>query len=144
MRIVITGGAGFLGSRLARAILARGALTDAHGETHEVRELLLLDVAAAQVDDARVRVVTGDLADPALIERVCAKRAAGTSCPTSRFSITVRGDETQMRVESATGHGASRPLSGSRMTLLAKEDAALFGLPGRTVIVGRRKLRPSM
>jgi len=70
MRIVITGGAGFLGSRLARAILPRGALTDAHGETHEVRELLLLDVAAAQVDDARVRVVTGDLADPALIERV--------------------------------------------------------------------------
>ena len=33
MRIVITGGAGFLGSRLARAILARGSLTDARGES---------------------------------------------------------------------------------------------------------------
>ena len=31
MRIVITGGAGFLGVRLARALLARGTLTDARG-----------------------------------------------------------------------------------------------------------------
>jgi nucleoside-diphosphate-sugar epimerase len=31
MRIVITGGAGFLGVRLARALLARDTLTDAKG-----------------------------------------------------------------------------------------------------------------
>jgi len=70
MRIVITGAAGFLGSRLARAILARGRLTDARGEEREVRKLVLLDVAPASVSDPRVSVVTGDLADPALIERV--------------------------------------------------------------------------
>jgi len=70
MRIVITGGAGFLGSRLARSILVRGTLTDAHGAVRPVRELVLLDVApATDLGDARVRVVTGDLADPALIER---------------------------------------------------------------------------
>ena len=73
MRIVITGGAGFLGSRLARAILARGALADARGEAREVRELVLLDVAAAKLDDPRARVVTGDLADPALIDRVATR-----------------------------------------------------------------------
>src|SRR5436305_3325023 len=69
MRIVITGAAGFLGSRLARSILERGQLTDARGETRDVRELVLLDVVPAQLSDPRVRVVTGDLGDPALIER---------------------------------------------------------------------------
>jgi nucleoside-diphosphate-sugar epimerase len=70
MRIVITGGAGFLGSRLARAVLARDTLTDAQGEAREVKELVLLDVVPANLSDPRVSVVTGDLADPALIERV--------------------------------------------------------------------------
>jgi len=46
MRVVITGGAGFLGSRLARAILERGALTDSRGQSRPIRELVLLDVVA--------------------------------------------------------------------------------------------------
>jgi nucleoside-diphosphate-sugar epimerase len=72
MRIVITGGAGFLGSRLARKVLETGRLTDASGAVREVRELVLLDVEPAAIADSRVRIVTGDLADPALIERVVA------------------------------------------------------------------------
>jgi len=70
MRIVITGGAGFLGSRLARALLARGSLTDARGEARALAELVLVDVVPAALTDARVTVVTGDLPDPALIARV--------------------------------------------------------------------------
>lgn len=69
MHVVITGGAGFIGSRLARSILARGRLTDARGEERELRQLTLLDLAPAAVTDPRVVAVTGDLADPALIER---------------------------------------------------------------------------
>jgi nucleoside-diphosphate-sugar epimerase len=70
MRIVITGGAGFLGTRLARAILARDTLTDARGRTRRIREAVLLDVVdTPDLGDPRVRSITGDLADPAVIER---------------------------------------------------------------------------
>jgi D-erythronate 2-dehydrogenase len=72
MRVVITGGAGFLGSRLARSILERGQLTDASGARRTVEKLVLIDVAPASVTDPRVEIVTGDLADPALIERAIA------------------------------------------------------------------------
>jgi D-erythronate 2-dehydrogenase len=71
MRVVITGGAGFLGSRLAHAILRRGSLTDARGNAREVRELVLVDVvAAAAPGDRRVRGVTGSLDDRAVVEAV--------------------------------------------------------------------------
>ena len=68
MRVVITGGAGFLGRRLARAILERGHLTDGAGTEREVREILLADIADADgFDDPRVHTLAGDIADPALV-----------------------------------------------------------------------------
>ena len=70
MRIVITGGAGFLGTRLARKLLERGTLADTAGNTRLLRQLVLLDIVAATVTDPRVTAVAGDLADPAVIERV--------------------------------------------------------------------------
>jgi nucleoside-diphosphate-sugar epimerase len=70
MRIVITGGAGFLGTRLARKLLERGSLVDAAGKSRPLRQLVLLDVAAAAIADPRVTAIAGDLADPAVVERV--------------------------------------------------------------------------
>jgi len=68
MRVVITGGAGFLGTRLARAILGRGELSDAHGNARPVRELVLVDVVApASLDDRRVRSIVGNLDDAATV-----------------------------------------------------------------------------
>ena len=67
MRVVITGGAGFLGKLLAAKILERGALTDASGQLRDVSELVLVDMAAAQgeswITDKRVSQVIGDVAD---------------------------------------------------------------------------------
>lgn len=70
MRIVITGGGGFLGSRLVRKLLARNTLTDAKGREREISAITLLDVVpAALPGDKRVSALTGDLGDAALLER---------------------------------------------------------------------------
>lgn len=68
MKVLITGGAGFLGQRLARRLLQRGTLTDGAGQAREIRELVLLDVVpAADLGDPRVRPLTGDIADPRVL-----------------------------------------------------------------------------
>jgi len=68
MNVLITGGAGFLGLQLARLLLKRGTL-NLDGKAVAIDRLTLLDVVAPQIDDARVRVVTGDLSDPAVLGR---------------------------------------------------------------------------
>jgi len=62
MKVVITGGCGFLGTRVARRILERGRLVDAGGQVREVTEVRLLDrVPSPLSSDSRVRVTQGDL-----------------------------------------------------------------------------------
>ena len=63
MKVVITGGAGFLGQRLARQLLERGSLTGG-----AIEELVLLDRATAPgLSDPRLSFVEGDIADPAVL-----------------------------------------------------------------------------
>jgi D-erythronate 2-dehydrogenase len=64
MNIVITGGAGFLGVRLARTLLAHGTLSLAGGTPAVIKRITLVDRVAPPSDllaDARVGRVTGDL-----------------------------------------------------------------------------------
>jgi len=71
MKAIITGGAGFLGVRLARAVLDKGILKDGTGSDQRVTELVLIDVTeAAAISDSRVRRVTGDISDPTLLQSV--------------------------------------------------------------------------
>lgn len=71
MKVLITGGAGFLGQRLARELLARGSLKDKQGTPQTITELVLLDVVQANdFDDKRVRTEVGDIAERSVLERV--------------------------------------------------------------------------
>ncbi|HEX7162591.1 MAG TPA: D-erythronate dehydrogenase [Trebonia sp.] len=63
-RVIVTGGAGFIGTLLARRLLAE-PVTIGDGSPAPVDELVLADLAAPPPDvtaDPRVRAVTGDLA----------------------------------------------------------------------------------
>ena len=68
MKVVITGGGGFLGYRLAQAILERGTLADAEGNQAAVAKIVLLDVAFPEHVDARLNCLKGDLTEKAFLE----------------------------------------------------------------------------
>lgn len=73
MKAVITGGAGFLGQRLAKRILERGSLVDSSGKEQTISKLVLSDViepSLALPDDDRLEFIPGDFGDPAILDRV--------------------------------------------------------------------------
>jgi nucleoside-diphosphate-sugar epimerase len=70
MHVVITGGAGFIGKKLAGALLARGALETASGRTR-IERITLFDVAEAEglPDDPRLTSIAGNITDLAEVHR---------------------------------------------------------------------------
>jgi D-erythronate 2-dehydrogenase len=66
MKIIITGGAGFVGARLARALLAQGTLSIRGAMAAPISSIVIADRVAAPADlaqDARISSEAGDLLD---------------------------------------------------------------------------------
>ena len=101
MRVVITGGCGFLGQRVALQLLARG----------DVDELVLFDNAPPALplpEDKRLSIVTGDIADREAVRRVI---SAGTDS-VFHLAAVVSG-----QAEADTDHGYRVNLDGTRAVL---------------------------
>jgi nucleoside-diphosphate-sugar epimerase len=69
MKVVVTGGAGFLGQRLVRLLCARGSLVDAAGSERMIDRIVAVDQAQGSepFSDERVVYALGDIADAAFL-----------------------------------------------------------------------------
>jgi nucleoside-diphosphate-sugar epimerase len=75
MKVVITGGTGFIGRRLAAALIERGRLTGSDGADADIDELVLFDqtvpddpAALMEVPVGTATIISGDVADKATVE----------------------------------------------------------------------------
>jgi nucleoside-diphosphate-sugar epimerase len=122
MKALITGGAGFLGQRLARKLLERPALTG----------LTLIDQVEARFDDPRVRAVAGDIADPDVLRKVL---APDTDSVFHLAAIVSAQAEQDFDLGYRVNVDATRALlelcrrSGKHMKLVFASSAAVFGGP---------------
>jgi hypothetical protein len=88
------------------ARVSRKALTARLLARADIDEIVLLDMAPAKgVSDPRVRVVAGDISDPALMESLIDEKDGGRLSPRRGLERPVRG---RIRHRHAHQRGASR------------------------------------
>jgi D-erythronate 2-dehydrogenase len=146
MRVVITGGAGFLGSRLAQRLLDKGTLQDADGQAAAIERITLVDVVAPPPNsDPRIVALTGDISDPAFLERAIDVDTASIFHLAAIVSGMAEADfELGMRINV----DASRALLdicrrlGHRPTLVFTSSVAVYGGPLPDVVLDTTALLP--
>lgn len=146
MHVVITGGAGFLGQRLARKLLERGTLADAGGTQRRIETIVLLDVVAANgFDDPRIEPIAADIADPQTLARVIDRRTASVF----HLAAVVSGQaERDFDLGMRVNLDASRLLldacraAGSKPRLLFTSSVAVYGGDLPDVVTDATALSP--
>jgi nucleoside-diphosphate-sugar epimerase len=146
MQVLITGGAGLLGARLARQLLERGTLANAEGEQTPITRITLLDVVPAQgFDDSRIQVVVGDIADEKTIASVLtpetqsifhlAAIVSGHAEADFDLGMRINFDATRLILERAR-------TNGNRPRVVFTSSVAVFGGEMPAVVQDTQALTP--
>jgi len=148
MKVIITGGGGFLGSQLCQKLLKRELLTGPSGTPQRIREIVLLDsVFHRPVSDPRVTQVAGDISD-----RDTVFSAIGSEEGTAIFHLAsmVSGEceeqfDDALRVNLDGGRNvfeAARAAAGCPRVIFASSIACFGGAAMQNPNTDRTKLTP--
>lgn len=132
MRVVITGAAGFLGRRLAEALVRRRSLAGPGGGIGAMSELVLVDRVAPVAPAGAglpVRTVAGDMTDPALIDGLVAE--GFDSLFHLAASLTLEAERDPDRAYAVNVAPLRRLIAGARNRprLVFTSSIAVFGGP---------------
>ena len=148
MKVIITGGGGFLGSQLCQKLLERGALTGPSGKPESIREIILFDAAFHRpATDPRVKQTVGDIS-----QRDAVFTAIGTEAATAIFHLAsmVSGECEQrfddaLRVNLDGGRNvfeAARAAAGCPRVVFASSIACFGGAAMQDPNTDQTKLTP--
>jgi len=136
MNILITGGGGFLGQRVARELLAHGVKIGPGGASVPVGTITLFDIAeppaGVALRDARVRFVQGEVSDQAAVAAALGQETHGVF----HFAAVVSGQaEADFDIGMRVNLDGIRNVldacraAGNRPRLLFSSSIAVFGVP---------------
>ena len=148
MKVIITGGGGFLGAQLGQQLLERGELTGPSGSAEKIAEIVLLDaVFHRPATDPRVRQITGDIS-----HRDTVFSAIGSAAATAIFHLAsmVSGEceerfDDALRVNLDGGRNvfeAARAAAGRPRLVFASSIACFGGEALQDPNTDRTKLTP--
>jgi nucleoside-diphosphate-sugar epimerase len=150
MKVVVTGGSGFLGRTLAATLLQRGELTGPSGRAERIDSLVLFDAVgpteAVGPGDARVEVVVGDVADADQVRALVDRDDTSVFHLASMVSYGCELDfDAALRVNLDGGRAvleACRSRGGSCRLVFSSSIAAFGGAAMPDVVDDTTKLTP--